>query len=138
MSVETTSGQRRQIPPVRLWFGSTGAAVAWALQGSVCFLIATQACASGTGNWGPLSGPGVRILTGCITIGFLVMAALSGFVSYRNWRTLCGQRRLLDAEGIGRQEFMAIAGVFVGTASVIGLIWAGIPSIFIPTCVNFR
>jgi hypothetical protein len=138
MSVQTTSDPSQRVRPASLWFGATAGAVAWALQGFTCFEIAVQACADGTGNWGPLSGPGVRILLGCVTLGYLAVAAASGFVSYRNWRTLSNHRQLTHAEGIGREEFMAIAGFFVGAAAVIGLIWAGIPSILIPTCSSYR
>ena len=114
------------------------AAIAWAVQGFTCFLISTQECSDGTGSWGPLSGAGVRILLGCVTAGFLAVAAAAGWISYRNWRTLSERRRLMQAEGIGREDFMALAGVFVGAACVIGLIWAGIPAAFLPACSSFR
>lgn len=138
MTVQTTSDRVQHIPPRRLWFGATGGAIAWALQGFVCFLITTQACADGSADWGPMSGMGVRVLLGCITLGFLLVAAASAWVSYRNWRMLAEQRHLMNAEGVGREQFMALIGVFVGTACVVGLIWAGIPSFFIDVCNSFR
>ena len=138
MTLQTSSEQSQHVPPRRLWFGATGAAIAWAVQGFTCFLISTQECANGTGSWGPLSGAGVRILIGCITAGFLAIAAIATVISYRNWRILSEQRRLLEAEGIGREAFMALAGVFVGAACVIGLIWAGIPPLFLPACSSYR
>jgi hypothetical protein len=134
MPVQTNSEPVQRIRPARLWFGAAGAAGSWALQGFTCFLITTQECASGTGQWGPLSPTGVRLLLGCLTLGFLAVAAASGWVSYKNWRLLSGQRRLLEAEGFGREEFMALVGIFVGALSVLGLIWAGIPAIMIPAC----
>jgi hypothetical protein len=138
MSLQATSDSTHHIRPASLWFGATAGAIAWALQGFTCFEIAVQACADGSGNWGPLSGPGVRVLLGLVTLAYLAVAAASGFVSYRNWRALANHRRLIDAEGVGREEFMAIAGAFVGVAAVIGLIWAGLPSLLIPTCTSYR
>ena len=138
MPVETTTETSQRIPPGRLWFGAAGGAIAWALQGFVCFEIAVQACKDGTGNWGPLSGPAVRILLGCVSLGFLVIAAASGYVSYHNWRTLSERRRIMQAEALGREEFMALIGAFVGLAAVVGLIWSGLPAIWIPTCSSYR
>lgn len=138
MAVETTTQHTHHIPPGRLWFGTTGAAIAWAVQGFTCFLISTQECADGTGSWGPLSGTGVRVLLICLTAGFLAVAAAATVVSYRNWRELSEHHHLMQAEGIGREQFMAIGGVFIGAASVIGLIWAGIAPIFLPACSSFR
>lgn len=128
----------QSIPPGRLWFGATGAAIAWALQGFVCFLIATQACANGRGSWGPLSAGGVRILIGCISAGFLGIAIASAVVSLSNWRTLSQQDQILQAEGRARENFMALTGVFVGLCSAVGLVWAGIPPIFFEACNTWR
>jgi hypothetical protein len=138
MPLETTFDQSQRLSPGRLWFGAAGAAIAWALQGFTCFMISTQACADFTDSWGPLSGTGVRILIGCVTAGYLAAAAAATIVSYRNWRQISDHRRLIDAEGIGREQYMALGGVFVGAASVLGLIWAGIPPIFFNVCNTFR
>jgi hypothetical protein len=121
-----------------LWFGTAGAGISWALQGFTCFLIATQACANGTGNWGPLPAAGVRIALVCVTLIYLSVAAAAGVVSYRNWRTLSESQRLTQAEGIPRENFMALTGAFVGAASVVGLIWASFPFFLIPVCSSYR
>lgn len=138
MNVQTTSGEWEHVPPGRLWFGATGAAIAWAVQGFTCFLISTQACANGRGSWGPLSPLGVRIVLGCVAFGFLSIAAASTLVSYSNWRHLSEQRRLLQDEGLAREDFMSLTGIFVGAACIIGLVWAGIPPIFFEVCNTWR
>jgi hypothetical protein len=138
MPVQATFEPSQHIPAGRLWFGAAGAGIAWALQGFTCFLIATQACADRTGNWGPLPGIGVRILLVCVTIAYFSVAAAAGIVSYRNWRTLSERQRLTQAEGIPRENFMALTGAFVGAASVVGLIWAGVPFFLIPVCSSYR
>lgn len=138
MPAETTFDRAHRIPAFRLWFGATGAAVAWALQGFTCFLIATQACADGTGRWGPLPPLAVRILIGCVSAAYLAVAAASGLVSYQNWRGLTDARRLAQTEAYGREEYMALAGVFVAATAGVGLIWSGIPPIFCSVCNTFR
>jgi hypothetical protein len=138
MPVETSVDSPPRIPPRRLWFGSVGAAVAWALQGFTCFQIAVEACASGTGYWGPLSPAGVRILIGCVSAAYLAVAAASCFISYQNWKRLTEARGLMEAEGYGREEYMALAGIFVGITAGVGLIWSGLPPIFCNVCNTFR
>ncbi len=138
MPVETTIDRSPRIWPPRLWFGAAGAAVAWALQGFTCFLISTQACKNGTGSWGPLSPIGVRILIGCVSAAYLAVALASCFVSYQNWRSLSDTRSLKNAEGYGREEYMALVGIFVGAIVGVGLIWSGIPPFFCDVCNTFR
>ena len=128
----------QHIPPGRLWFGATGAAVAWALQGFVCFLIATQACGNGSGSWGPLSAVGVRVLIGAVSALFLAIAIASAMVSLANWKMLSEQGHIMEAEGRARENFMALTGVFVGLSSAVGLVWAGIPPIFFEVCNTWR
>jgi hypothetical protein len=138
MPVETTADRSPRIPPARLWFGAAGAAAAWALQGFTCFTMAVQACKDGTGSWGPLSPVGVRVLIGCVSLAYLAVALASGFVSYRNWRGLSDGRHLMQAEGYGREEYMALVGIFVGLTASVGLIWASMGPIFCNVCTTYR
>lgn len=139
MAVETSAtDERRLIGPGRLWFGATGAAVAWAIQGFTCFQIAVQACSGGAGSWGPLSGFGVRLLLGFLTLGFLIVAAAAGITSYRNWRVFSETRDLMQAEGLDWRAYIALAGMFVSVTCVVGLVWAGIPPIFFEVCNTIR
>jgi hypothetical protein len=59
-------------------------------------------------------------------------------VSFQNWRNLSARRDLIHAEGRRREEFMALGGVFVSTAFVLGIIWGGIPLILINVCRSAR
>ena len=124
---------RDLIPPGRLWFGAAGAAVAWAVQGFTCFEIATQACADGTGT-------GDRSRRRRPDFNWLCDRRISGRRGRRghcilpNWRSLAESRELMQAEGTGREEYMALVGVYVGATCVVGLIWAGIPPIFLNVC----
>ena len=138
MDGEISFRHSNRLPQRRLWFGTVAAAVAWALDGFICFLISAQACANGTGYLGPLSPTSVRVLLGLITLIFLAIALTGGVISFRNWRTISERSSLTHAEGVNREAFMALVGVFLSTAFVVGIIWAGIPPILINVCVKAR
>jgi hypothetical protein len=68
----------------------------------------------------------------------LVTAVWAGGVSFRNWRELSRDGTLADAEGRGREEYMALIGVFVSFTLGIGIVWLGIPLAIIDLCVRAR
>lgn len=138
MNVWTFTGHPTHIPQGRLWFGACGGAAAWALHGFTCFLISAQACKDGTGYLGPLSPPAVRTLLAVITLAYLTVAITAGWVSWSNWRRLTEHRELIHDEAPAREEFMALVGVFVNSVFVIGIIWAGLPLIWLNVCVSAR
>jgi len=55
-------------------------------------------------------------MLGIITFGLLAVAIAAGLTSFRNWRSLSEKQSFVDAEGRGREEFMAIAGVFISAS----------------------
>jgi hypothetical protein len=138
MPTQITSDSPSRISQRSLWFGSTAAAVAWALHGAACVIVSSQACLNGVGNLRSLSPLGVRWLLAGITIGFLAIAAIGGITSFRNWIHLAEHHDLVHAEGSGREQFMALVGIFVSLAFVIGIIWAGLPLIFLDICMKAR
>lgn len=138
MYVQSQPASTNHIPPGRLWFGTCAGAAAWAVHGFSSFLISTQACKDGTGSWGPLSSTGVRLLLGGVTVVLLAVAAAGLLTSYRNWRLLSQRRELMRAEGLGREDFMSLIGVFVGVVFLLAIVWAGIPPILVDVCINAR
>jgi hypothetical protein len=138
MGTQSVTHPPPRIEQGRLWFGTVAGAAAWALHGFTSFLISTQACKDGNGNWGPLPAASVRLLLGGVTLLFLGVAVAGGLTSLRNWRQLSQRRHVLNAEGLGREDFMALIGVFVSTVFVLGILWAGIPPILVDVCVNAR
>jgi hypothetical protein len=138
MPAQVSSDSPSRITPRSLWFGTTAAAIAWALHGVICEVIADQACKNGIGSLGALSPDGVRWLLAGITIGFLAIAVIGGLLSFRNWMQLAEQHDLVHAEGSGREQFMALVGVFMGATFAIGIIWAGLPLIFLDICMKAR
>lgn len=138
MPTDTVSPAITHIPPRRLWFGATGAAVAWALHSTVCEVIASKACQNNIGSWGALSPIGVRWLMAVVTLIALAVAVASGLVSFSNWRTLAERPDFVHAEGHRREQFMALVGTFAGAVFVIGILWAGIPLIMLDVCIKAR
>ena len=138
MPTQTLSGPHLHIPRGSLWFGTAGAAVAWAWHGVICEVISSEACRNNIGSLGPLSPVGVRWLLAGITLGFLAIATAGGIVSYRNWQRVAETRDLMHAEGPQREQFMSLAGIFVSVAFVVGIIWAGLTLIFLDICMKAR
>jgi hypothetical protein len=138
MNTQAHPIETNRVPPSRLWFGVSAAAIAWAIQELLSIVIASLACDNGAYVWTRLSAGGVRALLAVITLGLLAVTVTAGFTSFRTWRSLSAQRQLIRAEGRSREEFMALIGVFVSAVFVAGILWAGIPLIMIALCRSAR
>ena len=126
----------KRIAPRRLWFGFTGAAVAWILAGILNALLAWQACMGGEAGSFFFTQTGVRIVLGVITFGLMAVGIVAGLVSYRNWRQLSEKPDIVSAEGRGREEFMALFGMVVSVSLGMGMLWFAIPIYIIRMCVR--
>lgn len=129
---------RSQVSQGRLWFGFAGSAVAWLALGITDCLITWQACLGREQYAGARFEPGIKWLYLAFTLALLITALWSGVVSFRNWRALSRAPGLSDAEGRGREEYMALVGVFVSLTLGIGIIWLGIPIAILDLCVRAR
>jgi hypothetical protein len=129
---------RRSISPARLWFGFAGSAASWIALGITDLLITWQACLGKEEYGGARLEPGVKVIYLAVTLLLLVTAVSAGGVSFRNWRLLSGGRSLVNAEGRGREEYMALIGVFVSLTLGIGIVLLGIPLTIIDLCVRAR
>lgn len=138
MNLQTSSEERRTIPAKRLWFGFAGAAAAWALAGLLNVLLAWQACMGGEEGSGPFTSTGFRVMLGIITFGLFAVAITAGLTSFRNWRRLSNKESFMDAEARGREEFMAMAGVFISASLGIGIALFAIPIFILGICVRYR
>lgn len=136
MSEQIQAPPQESVSPARLWFGFVGSAVAWVLAGLLNVALAWQACLGGDAGWFVYTQTGMRILLGVITFGMLGLDVASGLVSFQNWRMLSRQRDFAEAEGWGRQEFMAIFGVIVSATLGAGIIWFVLPIYIVRMCVR--
>jgi hypothetical protein len=82
--------------------------------------------------------PGIGLAYFGVTFVLLALAIAAGTTSYRNWKMLASDARLRDAEGRGRQEFMALLGIFVSATLGFGLVWLTIPLFILNMCVRAR
>lgn len=73
-----------------------------------------------------------------VTFLLIGVAASAGFLSYLNWRRLSGGSSLVDAEGRGSSEFIALLGIFVSFTLGIGMVWMGLPLFIIHLCARTR
>ncbi|HLZ42166.1 MAG TPA: hypothetical protein VKQ11_14450 [Candidatus Sulfotelmatobacter sp.] len=128
----------RDIPRNRLWFGFSGAAVAWIIAGLADAWLAWVACMGHEVGSGVFTSVGMRVLLGAITFGLLAVATAGGLVSFNNWRRLSQSREFLEAEGRGRQQFMALVGVFISVSLGVGIVWFAIPIYILGICVRAR
>jgi hypothetical protein len=127
-----------EISPKRLWFGFSGAAVAWTLAGFLDATLAWYACMGGELGWAVFTSTGMRILLGVITFGLLAVATAGGIISFNNWRRLSSRDEFIEAEARGRKQFMALVGVFVSVSLGVGIVWFAIPVYILGICVRGR
>ncbi|MGH9521562.1 MAG: hypothetical protein ACRD3E_03405 [Terriglobales bacterium] len=126
----------QQVSPKRLWFGFAGGAASWIFAGLLNVLLAWQSCMGGEAGSAMFTQTWVWVVLGIITIGLLATGIAAGVVSYDNWRTLSGKSDFSEAEGRGREEYMAMVGVFVSVSLVAGIVWFAIPIYIIRMCVR--
>ncbi|HUK49296.1 MAG TPA: hypothetical protein VLW06_16955 [Terriglobales bacterium] len=126
------------VSPKRLWFGFSGAALAWILAGFLDATLAWFACIGGEGGSPVFSTTGMRILLGFISFGLLAMATAGGLISFSNWRKLSRSESFIEAEGRGRKQFMALLGVVISITLGVGIIWFSIPVYLLGICVRGR
>lgn len=119
------------VPSGRLWFGLLAAAVAWAAQGFLSVLIATEACRDSQLG----GGRGALIV---LTLAALALAVAGGMVTHTNWRRLSEQTQFAYAEGRSREEFLALTGIFLSVIFIIGIIWGGLPLALLDVCEATR
>jgi hypothetical protein len=126
------------VPPNRLWFGFSGAALAWIIAGLVDAWLAWVACMGHEADSGVFTSFGMRVLLGVVTFGLLAVATAGGLISFRNWRRLSDSHEFIEAEGRGRKQFMALVGVFISVSLGIGIVWFALPIYILGICVRAR
>lgn len=133
------SSRSDPIASTRLWFGFTGSACAFTGLAVADVLIAWWACLQNDAQFGfSHERPGINALYFAANFLLMGVAAIAGSTSYLNWKKLSASTKLLNAEARGRQEFMALLGVFVSVTLGVGIVWLTIPLFLIGVCVRAR
>lgn len=126
------------VTPGRLWFGVAAPGVAWSVLGLTDVLLTWAACLHREQSGGASRHPEMLLLTILITVALFATIVTSGIVSYRNWRRLSADADLESAEGRGREEFMALLGVFVSLTLGFSVLWLALPLFVLDLCVRTR
>ncbi|MES2220799.1 MAG: hypothetical protein V4587_07515 [Acidobacteriota bacterium] len=130
--------REREVSPGRLWFGFCAAGFAWLGLGIASVLITWRECIHEEAFGGASTHTGLHILNIVLFFVLLGIAVLAGVMSYRNWRRLAGEVKILHAEGTGSREYLALIGVFISITLGMGIIWLGIPLLILSLCVRIR
>ncbi|HTW63571.1 MAG TPA: hypothetical protein VME17_03100 [Bryobacteraceae bacterium] len=122
----------------RLWFGSATGACCWLGLLTADLLLAWKTCRElPNGLDTPPLGWAIYLFA-AVTVALLAVTIVSGLVSYRNFRRLSPNASLWHSEATGREEFMALAGVFVSVVLGIGIVWLSLPLMLLRLCMRAR
>ncbi len=135
---DAITNRRDHVTPGRLWFGVAASAAAWFVLGFTDILLTWAACVHREQLGGASAHAEIRLLTISITVILFVIILTSGTISYRNWRQLSSEPALENAEGRGREEFMALLGVFVSLTLGFSVLWLALPLFILDLCVRTR
>lgn len=113
----------------RLWFGILGAPFAWTLHELVGVAVIGRRCV----EEGALEGWQWATIIGVSVLALLIAAAagLTALKIYRDHNTLPIQK----AEGWGRVEFMAIAGVIISFVLAVNILMMGVQPAIVQPCM---
>lgn len=137
MASETTT-RFNEVSPGRLWFGLAASAFAWFGLGLAEMFITWRACLHNE-EFGNASSHPASMAAAFAVSGFLIaLAATAGFLSWNSWRRLAAERRLIDAEGRGRRDYMALLGMFVSLTLGAGMVWMLLPLFILQLCARIR
>ena len=137
-TTEPNSAPEKSVRPRRLWFGTTTSAIAWVGLGCLDILITWRACMKQEDYGIPDPRPGVRILYFAVALALLALTFVAGYVSYRNWRRLSDERKILNAPAVERREFLALSGLIVAVTLGAGILWLALPPLFLDVCWRAR
>lgn len=133
-----TNARAYAVPPRRLWFGLATSACAWVALGCLDIVIEWRACTLKEDYGIPPAHPEIRIAFAALAVLLLCVAIAAGITSYRNWRSLSGERHLFQTKAVERQEFMALLGVIVSVTLGMGIVWLALPPLFLDLCWRAR
>jgi hypothetical protein len=114
------------------------APVAWALNGLLGWFVATQACLDGTDSWGALSGGGVRVLLGLVSIGALGATLFGLMTAATIWRRNTAGPGLDNVQGGTSVSFLAAAGLLMGIIFTFGVVLNALAPIMVGVCESTR
>jgi hypothetical protein len=128
--VTTPAGSKPSPPEPSSWLSIAVPAAAWGAQGLLGWYVAAHACAEAGPRTLGLTAGGARGLIGALTILAVAASAISLVSAIRRR----GGRILEDVHDNDRDVYLAKAGVFVAASLTVGLVFAGLSSVFLVFC----
>jgi hypothetical protein len=122
----------------RLWFGFAGSAAAWVVLFIADLLLVWKMCIELPNGFDLLSLSWAIYLFAAVTVLLLAVTIAAGLVSFGNFRRFSHNASLARTEATGREEFMALGGIFISVTMSFGIIWLGIPPIILHLCTRAR
>jgi hypothetical protein len=138
MGSEPTTRPVSPPPAHRLWLGVVVSGAAWFAVGIAEMFITWRACLHNEQLGTASSHPAATTAAFVVSFFLLGLVAAAGFLSYRTWRRLSTQRSLMEAEGRGHHEFVALVGVFFSLTLGAGMVWMCLPLFIIRLCARVR
>jgi hypothetical protein len=118
------------VAPLALRFALLAAPCAWIAQGLLVWWIGARLCR-------PLSVGTARGLAGAVSIVALGIAVAGVAIGLRQWRRVRGDGDSAGPTGSVAQ-FAAMASVFISAAFAVGILWAGLSSLWPSGCGAMR
>lgn len=132
------SGMDSPIRPRPLWFGFVTSAASWVTLGCLDLLITWRACTHQEDYGLPSHPTSATLLYLIATVILLALTISAGVTSYRNWRHVSSQPRILEAPSVERSEFMAVLGVIISITMGVGIVLLALPPFFLSLCWRAR
>jgi hypothetical protein len=126
------------VRPARVWLGIVVSGAAWFLVGIAEMFITWRACLHNEQFGNASSHPSATAASFVVSFLLLGLVAAAGFVSYYEWRRLSTQRNLLEAEGRGHHEYLALIGIFFSITLGVGMVWMSLPLFILRLCARMR
>lgn len=111
---------------------------AWFLVGIAEMFITWRACIHNEQFGNASSHPSATAASFVVSFFLLGLVAAAGFISYNEWRRLSTQRSLVEAEGRGQHEYLALVGVFFSVTLGAGMVWMCLPLFILRLCARVR
>lgn len=138
MPVQSEPRNLTPLDQPRLWFGFAGSAAAWLVLLTADLLLAWKACTQLPNGFDVLSLRWAIYLFAAITVLLLAVTVAAGIVSFNNFQRFSSHASLAHTEASGREEFMALGGVFISVVLSLGIVWLGLPFIILTLCTRAR
>lgn len=138
MTVPNEPHNSIQADQPRLWFGFAGSVAAWIGLFIADLLLAWKTCTELPNGVDVLSLGWAIYLFAALTVILLAATIAAGVISFGNFQRFSNHASLARTEATGRDEFMALGGMFISLTLSLGIVWLGIPLIIVNLCTRAR